>query len=192
MVWGLPLFHSRSLLHLVQMTSLLLLPVPVTTLCAVNRRGDGQRGIKQRRESSSNWLHVGYVIFKSVCLCLLFLYLLYLPSFLQPSFTFMLIFYKSFRHCVSILCLFSFPVFAASVSLEFCPYTFSCLSLSESAFLCLLTPVFSFPRPSLPPLHSSCPALVSLLLPCSPYCCHNMSSAVLRCSRYCRFIVVLH
>ena len=37
--------------------------VPVTTLPAVNRRGDGQRGIKRRRESSWNWLHVGHGIF---------------------------------------------------------------------------------------------------------------------------------
>ena len=57
--------------------------VPVTTLLAVNRRGDGQRGIKRRRESNSNWLRTGHVIFTPLRLSVSYLPSLFF-SFLFP------------------------------------------------------------------------------------------------------------
>lgn len=84
MVWGLPPSLPPSLCPVWsrRRPSFSLFPlsaVPVTTLPAVNRRGGGQRGIKRRMESSSNWPHAGHVIFPRLSLTLVVF--LTVPSF---------------------------------------------------------------------------------------------------------------
>ena len=97
-----------------------LLAVPVTTLPAVNRRGDGQRGIKRRRESNSNWLRTGHVIFIPLLLSVF-----YIPSLFFP---------------------FLFP-HSSPFSLSCFPFSFPAVSFSP---LCLPLPFTIPPPASLP------------------------------------------
>ncbi|XP_044187641.1 speckle-type POZ protein isoform X1 [Thunnus albacares] len=187
--------------------------VPVTTLPAVNRRGDGQRGIKRRRESNPNWLHIGHVIFIPVhlsrslslspCLLssLLFIYFFYIPYLLLSCSSFSIlsrlllsIHFPSSFNCSPLLPLFHSLLFTLSLSSSLC-YLSSCQStflylfissqMLHGSLYSLSLSIVIFLLLLFSPL-----PLSSLLSPAPSLCCCSMSSPVLSCTRqtYCWFV----
>lgn len=191
--------------------------VPVTTLPAVNRRGDGQRRIKRRRESNSNWLHIGHVIFipPSPSLSLSVSYFLFIPPYLSllpflnipPSpFTFMSCFFILSSPLPSsfLLCLLSwvFSTYPSVICLRVSLYFFIYFSLPKicsvpfTPHLYLLLSSLDFLSP-LPPFIFSDPLPLSLSLyslsSAPSLCCCSMSSPVLSCigQSYCTFVPIV-
>lgn len=148
MVWGLPLSLPFSLCSTWSRRSpssslFPLSAVPVTTLPAVNRRGDGQRGIKRRRESNWNWLLIGHVIFTPLSLTCSFSAFLSYSTFILPFVNipfFTLMFSPLYLFLVSFYRL----LFASFLSpAPFSPYHYTiCLPVSSFCFISFFSSLY--------------------------------------------------